>query len=110
VILAVKRREGNVTVVVAPITHSVPRDPSVAIEIPFDSKKRLGLDDARSWLIADDLNYFTWPGPDLRPVPGKKEPQRFAYGHLPNAITRRAIEKVRELMRSGRAKASNRTD
>lgn len=110
VILAVKRDGGSTTVVVAPITHSAPRDPTVAIEIPLETKKRLGLDHAQSWLIADDLNYFTWPGPDLRPIPGKTKTTGFAYGHLPNAITRRAIEKVRELMRSGRTKPSNRTD
>ena len=110
VILAVTRQEGKVTVVVAPITHSVPQRLDVAIEIPLETKRRLGLDDAPSWLIADDLNYFVWPGPDLRPVPGKTSPRRFAYGHLPNALTRRALEKVRDLMRKGKSKAAQRKD
>ncbi|MGV3551901.1 hypothetical protein [Rhizobium sp.] len=110
VILALRRDKDKVTVVVAPITHSVPRDASVAIEVPPETKRRLGLDDAPSWLIADDLNYFLWPGPDLRPLPGATSPHRFAYGYLSNAITHTAIAKVRELMRAGRTKPSGRTE
>ena len=88
----------------------MPRDANAAVEFPLETKRRLGLDDSRSWLVADDLNYFEWPGPDLRPIPGKAGAQRFAYGYLPNKTTRQVIEKVRDLMRRGKAKVSNRDD
>lgn len=38
-------------VAVAPITHTPPHDPSVAIEIPARVKEHLGLDAERSWVV-----------------------------------------------------------
>ena len=32
------------------------------------TKRRLGLDDARSWIMVTEGNRFAWPGPDLRPI------------------------------------------
>ncbi len=55
-------------VAVAPITHSPPHDPSVAIEIPPRVKAHLGLDGERSWVILEEVNIFMWPGFDLRPI------------------------------------------
>jgi hypothetical protein len=57
----------------------------LAVEIPAATKARLGLDDARSWIILDEANRFEWPGPDLRAVPGKAE-ATVAYGLLPAAL------------------------
>lgn len=110
VILAVKRSMGRTTVVVAPITHARPYVPELAVELPSETKKRLGLDDAPSWIVADDLNHFDWPGPDLRPIPGRSGADRFIYGHLSNRTTRQIIEKVRELVRKGNAKVSDRSE
>jgi len=108
VVLAVKQHEDKITVVVAPITHTPPADLKTAIELPSETKRRLGLDDDRSWIIANDLNYFTWPGPDLRLAdPGK--PQRgIAYGLLPFKITQQLIRTVILLRREGRTKTVNR--
>ena len=36
------------------------------IELPQQTKTRLGLDDERSWVIVSEANDFAWPGPDLR--------------------------------------------
>jgi hypothetical protein len=58
------------TVTVAPITHTPPADPALGIEIPPKIKLHLGLNTARSWVILDEFNEFTWPGFDLRSVPG----------------------------------------
>jgi hypothetical protein len=110
VVVAVKRNTGAITVVVAPVKHRKPRDMETALEIPLDTKRRLGLDEAESWLIADDLNYFEWPGPDLRPVPGEAGPGRFAYGYLPHRTTTKMIDKVRDLTRKGRIRVSDRSD
>jgi len=49
-------------------------------ELPPAVKKHLGLDEERSWIVVDELNTFTWPGYDLRPI--KKKEDRFDYGFL----------------------------
>ena len=90
-----------VTVTVAPITHTAPRDPDVAIEIPPQVKRHLGLDDGRSWIILDEFNEFAWPGFDLRPVPGERG--RYEYGFLPPALFTRTINRVLELRRTGKS-------
>ena len=33
------------------------------MEIPLATKARLGLDDARSWIVLNEANRFIWPGP-----------------------------------------------
>jgi hypothetical protein len=68
-------------ILLAPITHSPPKG-STGIDVPQDIKRRLGLDETRSWVIASELNMFTWPGFDIRTVPGKT-PKTFVYGVLP---------------------------
>ncbi len=73
----------DVTVVtVVPITHTPPADESAALAVPPKVGVHLGLDDSPSWIIADEVNDFVWPGPDLRPVPGTNPP-RYDYGVLP---------------------------
>jgi hypothetical protein len=67
VLLAVIDEAGDRKVIVLPITHTPPRDLTLAIEIPAETKRRLGLDDERSWIVVAEGNRFTWPGPDLRP-------------------------------------------
>ena len=58
--------------IVVPITHSPPYDPVTAIEIPEAERARLGLDSDRCWIVVSEYNVFTWPGPDLRPIPGRE--------------------------------------
>jgi len=70
---------GRVIVTVVPVTHSAPRDPADAIEIPAALKTHLGLDDLPSWIMVTETNDFLWPGPDLRPI----SVGRFHYGFLP---------------------------
>ena len=48
--------QGLKQVAVAPITHSPPYDPNVAVEIPPRVKQHLGLDSERSWVILDEVN------------------------------------------------------
>jgi hypothetical protein len=82
IILAIEGDKGTPMVTVAPITHAMPTDPESAVEIPAPTKRRLGLDDARSWLVVSEGNRFVWPGPDIRPI----TPGRFDYGFLPPAL------------------------
>lgn len=77
--------EGREVVTVIPITHTPPDDPADAVEIPAAVKAYLGLDDARSWAVVTETNDFLWPGPDLRPVPGRAS-SRFDYGTLPPRV------------------------
>ena len=85
VILTTKDKAGRTLVVVLPVTHTPPRDRELAVEIPAETKRRLGLDDDRSWIVVTDANRFIWPGPDLRP---RKigDAASVAYGVLPAAI------------------------
>ena len=62
VILVTQDAEGEQLVTVLPVTHSTPTNPSLAIEIPAETKRRLGLDDARSWVVLTEANQFTWLG------------------------------------------------
>ena len=55
------------------------------MELPHPVKRRLGLDDARSWVVLTEANRFVWPGPDVRPLsPG--DAATVAYGPLPYAL------------------------
>lgn len=77
--------DGETRVLVLPITHSPPDQDGLAVEIPARVKQRLGLDDARSWVVLSEWNEFTWPGPDLRRLPGADD-LSVAYGMLPPAL------------------------
>jgi hypothetical protein len=78
---------------VLPVTHAWPGPGDSGVELPADSKRRLGLDDEASWIAATELNEFAWPGPDLRQVPNKL-PKTCSYGLLPGAL----YEKLRGLL------------
>lgn len=81
VIVAVERQTG-VFVMVLGITHTPPANPAEGLELPTSAKRRLGLDDSRSWIIVSQANAFTWPGDDLRPR-DPRNPASIAYGRLP---------------------------
>lgn len=104
IILAVMKSAGRILVRVAPITHRPPDDEGRAVEIPTPTKKRLGLDGERSWVILDHTNEFIWPGPDVRPVPGR-EPATIYYGPLPPALYETIKGKLLGLLRGGRVRA-----
>ncbi|MBF5089082.1 hypothetical protein F1640_03335 [Novosphingobium sp. NBM11] len=82
---------GETLVIALPVTHTPPTDPDIAVELPLATKRRLGLDDARSWIIVTEGNRFIWPGPDLR-ISRPDDPSSAAYGQLPSAL----YEQVRE--------------
>ena len=87
VLLSVANNAGEQTVIVLPITHTPPRKDVEAVEIPAATKRRLGLDDERSWIVLTEANRFNWPGPDLRPQrPG--DAASVAYGELPGDLFR----------------------
>jgi hypothetical protein len=96
IVLAVKgTKSGSPRVTIAPITHTAPTKSGEAIELPPRVKQALGLDDERSWIVLDEVNQFTWPGYDIRPVPGSKD--RFAYGLIPPKLYNAIIVRILEL-------------
>jgi hypothetical protein len=89
-------------VTVLPVTHSPPDDPEAAVELPIVTKRRLGLDDDRSWVVVSEANRFPWPGPDLRPRVSR-DVGSVAYGQLPRALFYEIRTKFLALARRRRA-------
>jgi hypothetical protein len=83
--LSVVRDNGQLRVLVLAITHVEPKRVSDAIALPLDAKRDLGLDDVPSWIVTTEANSFIWPGPDIRPVPGRTPFSPF-YGRVPAAL------------------------
>lgn len=98
VVLAVAEIDGRKRVAVAPITHSKPPPKSGAIAIPPQTARRLGLDDIPQWIVTREVNLFSWPGLDIRPVPGKA-PATIAYGYLPQRLAIQMLDAVRAHLR-----------
>ena len=108
IVLTVELVGGRTVVTVAPITHTSPERPDLAVEIPSATRQRLGLDGERSWIVAADLNRFVWPGVDLRPV--ARDSRNYAYGLFPAGLYRAVRDRVLDLARLGQAKAANRSE
>ena len=87
VVLAMRDEGGDTRGYVLPITHAEPLCPDDAVELPQAVKQHLGLDDERFWVVLTEANAFTWPGSDLRPLPGLG-PASVAYGDLPPRLLR----------------------
>jgi hypothetical protein len=77
--------QGDKVVTVLPVTHTPPFSPALAVEIPFVTKGRLGLDVERSWVALSEANRFVWPRPDLR-MKQAGDAASVAYGLLPRAL------------------------
>jgi len=93
IVVAEPRREnGDIAVIVAPVTYAPPDDPLDSIEIPPAICRALGLDGQRHWLRLDELNRFAWPGYDLRAIPG--QPGEYAYGMLPRPLFERLRQAI----------------
>ena len=84
VVAAPRKDNGDIAVIVVPVTHARPDDPADSLEIPAAICRSLGLDGQGHWLRLDELNAFAWPGYDLRAIPGK--PGEYAYGMLPKPL------------------------
>lgn len=85
VVMTMTDEDGDRRVYVVPITHTPPDDDPHAVALPLKVKQRLGLDDQPSWIVKRELNWFVWPGYDLRPV-RRDRPDVFAWGMLPVEI------------------------
>jgi hypothetical protein len=95
-------------VAVVPITHSPPHNPSAAIEIPPRVKQHLGLDSERSCVVLDEINVFTWPGCDLRPI--RDGGGRVDYGFLPPRFFDQLVAKFAQLATAGSVSRASRDE
>lgn len=85
VVLSLQKGSDRPVVIVLAITHAPPHEPDAAMELPAETKRRLGLDGQRSWVVIAEFNRFAWPGPDLRPQ-RNGEPASILYGLLPSSF------------------------
>jgi hypothetical protein len=85
--LSVKKEDGSTQLLVLAITHTARVDPESAVAIPHEVKRRIGLDDVPAWIVTTEANAFVWPGPDIRPVPGRR-PRTVVNGRVPDSLLR----------------------
>ena len=97
---------GRTVVYVLPVTHTPLLKDEDGVEIPQATKRRLGLDADRSWIITTELNQFTWPGPDIRPTASGD----YIYGYLPEKLLRLVLEQVKKHAGNKRLKNIPRTE
>lgn len=109
VVLAYQATAGETRVYVLPVTHSPPTTDLDAVELPAPVKRRLGLDGERSWVVLTEANVFTWPGPDLRPLPGKG-PESATYGFLPPTLFKVVRDRFLDRARRRQAGLVGRTE
>lgn len=109
IVVSVVDEDEEREVLVLPITHAPPDREGDAIEIPLETKKRLGLDSERSWIMITEANEFVWPGPDLRPVPGR-DTSTIAYGSLPPRLFAHVRDKFLERIEQEKASRVRRTE
>ncbi len=100
--------EAGTRVYVLPVTHTPPTRDRSAIELPPRVQARLGLDEERSWVVVTEANSFMWPGPDLRPIPGRGV-ESIAYGYLSPSLFTAIRDAFVAEVRSRRADVTART-
>lgn len=89
--VAVTDTEGLTDVLAVAITHTPPRSADDGVILPLDVKRELGLDDLPSWIVTREANKFTWPGPDVRPVPDRPT-GTMTYGRVPYPLLREVVK------------------
>jgi hypothetical protein len=109
VVLVVTDAQDTKVVTVLPITHTPPADADLAVEIPYATKQRLGLDAERSWVVLTEANRFSWPGPDLRMKEPGDGPESVAYGLLPRALFKEISGQFGDAIEAGLAHIVRRT-
>ena len=103
VVLCVEEIDGEKAVTVAPITHTAPDHPEQAIELTPATRRRLGLDAGKNWIMATEVNTFFWPGPDLAPTAAGS----YSYGELPAVVFNALKAKI---LAAGAGSAVRRTE
>jgi hypothetical protein len=108
IVLMVTDEGGDQVVTVLPVTHTPPYEPKLAVEIPAATKRRLGLDDVRSWVVLTEANRFVWPGPDLC-MTERGDPESVVYGELPGKFLVGIRDSFMNAIKAGTAATVKRT-
>ena len=90
IVVCVEQSGGDRIVTVAPITRRRPTNPAQAIELTAATRRRLRLGSKPNWIMASEVNSFSWPGPDIRPT----AQGAYAYGELPAIVFRALVKKI----------------
>ncbi len=109
VVLATQKREHGTELVVVPVTTKPPKPGTAAIEVPPRVRQHLGLGGERCWIIAHEVNRFTWPGADIRPFRRQGEISPF-YGKIPARLFDEVRKRLSEAATGGRVQVTKRTD
>ena len=78
----------------------------MAVELPANVKRDLGLDRERSWIVTSEVNSFRWPGPDVRVLDDGTP----FYGAIPDWLFSRVRESVGVWAGRGKARIVGRTE
>lgn len=106
IVLAAVTVDNATLVTVAPVTHSIPEPDSGAIEIPLATKRRLGLDNQRSWIVVSEVNRFIWPGYDLRAT--HRGSGKCLFGTLPRGLFNTIRDAMIASARKGKLRVTSR--
>jgi hypothetical protein len=109
IVVITTHAQGGQSVTVLPVNHTPPTNREFAVEIPAATKRRLGLDDERSWVVLTEANRFLWPGPDLRPA-RQGGTRTVGYGQLPYALFEEIRQKFIAAIRARRAGVVQRSE
>jgi hypothetical protein len=92
-VAAILEKDNELSVFIAPITHSAPRSTSLGWLIPAEVAQTAGLDQEENYIIYSELNSFTWRGFDVERILFSDPPTDY-FGRLPLA----EINKIRSLI------------
>ena len=108
-VVAIEKKPHGTQLLVVPVSTRLPNDGDAAVEMPASVRQHLGLADSRCWIIADEYNLFTWPGPDIRPIrrQGEISPR---YGFIPGKLLEKVRERLSAVARAGQLKGTRRTE
>jgi hypothetical protein len=108
-VVAIQKRQHGTQLLVVPVTTRPPRAGDVAVEMPARVRQHLSLGEQRCWIVADEYNIFTWPGPDIRPIlrAGEISPR---YGAIPAKLFELVRSRMEKIAGAGGLKATTRTE
>jgi hypothetical protein len=109
VVVAIEKRQHGTQLLVVPVTTKPPRNEEAAVEMPMRVRHHLGLGDERCWIVVDEYNVFTWPGPDIRPIRRGSEINP-RYGSIPAKLFDQLRDRMGRFARAGRLRETKRTE
>ena len=109
VVVAIETRSHGTQLLVVPVTTRAPRAGDTAVEMPARVRHHLGLGEDRCWIVADEVNRFTWPGPDIRPM-RRGDDINPRYGAIPGKLFEQVRQRLERAAIQGRLKVTRRTE